>query len=913
MRNDKNKTTSAIRYGSLCSVCALLLSGCGGSDSDIASETISATLAEDTSWQTELSFSDTAIMINQPQHGQLTLSNDSATYTPEADYNGSDSATVEAGNTRYRFSFDITPVNDAPRFVSRTIALSADNEMVGQIEAYDPDGDDISFSLVSQPQQGRASLGQDGSFTYYLDGLSLPDDAFVVSISDGKAESEASIELKPAYNTNEQKSAYYYRSDKSHLKLAEQLNNSINDDVISQDSYIALAQGYVKADLPEKSDEILAQKIFSQQALAQAHLKVALAYEQSNQPESASKHRLSSLQYQTDYIVDNGVTNINRDDAGVLLTLFNDMNDANDSEGADKVIAQLESFTQAIGGKNEEYQSAFGKMVTAARSQTSKTVETYQRTNSTKDLELALASTDRLASIVKESGYQFVKTGEHKGERFYQLGPIYVAQAAEFYYSLGATEKVKDLLAYVFSYYTDTNYDPEHYYPVKNYAQRSLEQNQYPLQLTAGLMELIYPDKDNVAVQLVTPDMDFYYDRVLGAVEKAKALSTILQGGSANDAIAIIEQQYGDNLRDLQEQYSGQTAYKPFFGGQLIQLGYISEAKQVLSRGIDILQNPTYLSEQGNTKYTTGTRGCLKYWSFVNKVDDSNLMNELVQACQSILDTQYSPTNATDKTAFRFLNAYLDLATLYQLIGEPEQSIALLNEATVLFDVIEKESEIQAKQRDYFFARMSLKDFDSAYRLLQQMTNAWLSKEPPEDTEEELGNLLALHKTLVKDNYNAGSVVDHDSALPQLRKTAYNDTNYSENYERFSDIERQLSTEIIKRFNNQPAPVQIDLAEDVVENLSYARRYKDAHSMLENSYLSASDQLEWLALIAKIQATQDDFPNSSIATVDTDHDGLANFISVNASDAEIEQSDIQLDNDADGDGVPDEIDPMPLG
>ncbi len=912
MRNKNNGIKMTVRNGVLCSAALILLSACGGTDSEVASEDISATLAEDTSWQTQLDFSDTAIIINQPQHGQLTLGNDTATYTPEADYNGSDSATVEAGNTRYRFSFTITPVNDAPRFISRTISLRADNEMVGQIEAYDPDGDEITFSLVRQPKQGHVSLAQDGSFTYHLDGLSLPNDSFIVSISDGMAESEATIELKPAYSTNEEKAAYYYRSSKSHLKQAEQITDSINDDVVSQNSYIALAQGYVKAGLTEKSDEILEQKIFSQQAQAQAHLKVALAYEQSNQPDKARTHRLLSLQYQTDYIVDNGTTNISKADASVLLMLLNDMNKANDSEGADKVTAQLESFTKVIGGSNEEYQGAFGNMVTAARNQASSTVETYLQTNSSQDLQLALASTDRFASIVKETGYQFVKTGEHKGERFYQLGPMYVAQAAEFYYSLGATDKVKDLLAYVFSYYTDTTYDPEHHYPLKNYAQRSIEQYQYPLVIIASLMELTYPNTPNLAVQLVKPEMSSY-DRVIDAAEEAKALATVIRGGSLSDAIAIIEQQYADNLRELQEQYSGRIVGKDYFGGQLITLGYISEAKQVLRRGINVLRNPTYLSQQGNTLYITGTRGCLKYWSYVKKVDDTDLMDTLKQACQSIVDNKFPTANAAKDDAFRFLDAYMDLATLYQLVGDPGKSIALLNEATVLFDKIEDESQLQARQRDYLFARMSLNNFEPAYVLLQQMVSPWFSDEPPEDTEEELKKLLTLHRTLVKDDYNTSSLTEQDALLPQLRKTAYNEANYSELYQRFSSIEKQLSTEIIKRFNNQPAPVQINLAEDVVDNLSYARRYQDARKLLENSYLSASDQLEWLGLIAERQATQDDFPNSPIATVDTDHDGLANFISVNASDAEIEQSDIQLDNDADGDGVPDEIDPMPLG
>lgn len=912
MRNKNNGIKMTARNGILCSAALILLSACGGTDNDVASEDISATLAEDTSWQTQLDFSDTAIIINQPQHGQLTLGNNTATFTPEADYNGSDSATLEAGNTRYRFSFTITPVNDAPRFISRTISLSADNEMVGQIDAYDPDGDDIIFSLLSQPKQGHVSLDQDGSFTYHLDGLSLPNDSFIVSISDSMAESEATIELKPAYSTNEQKAAYYYRSNKSHLKQAEQIIASINDDVISEPSYIALAKGYIEANLTEQADKILAQNIFSQQALAQAHKDVAQVYQNTNKPELAREHRLLSLQYQTDYIVDNGITNIATSDADFLFRLLKDMNSANDSEGADKVTNQLDAFAQIIGGQNNEYQAAYGKLLIGARTQISNAIETYQRTNSSKDRQLALASIDRFAGMVKETGYQFVKTGEYKGERYYQLAPMYAAQTAEFYYSLGATDKVKDLLAYVFSYYTDTTYDPEHHYPLKNYAQRSIEQYQYPLAIIASLMELTYPNTPNLAVQLVKPEMSSY-DRVIDAAEEAKALATVIRGGSLSDAIAIIEQQYGDNLRELQEQYSGRIVGKDYFGGQLITLGYISEAKQVLRRGINILRNPTYLSQQGNTLYITGTRGCLKYWSYVKKVDDTDLMDTLKQACQSIVDNKFPTSNAAKDDAFRFLDAYMDLATLYQLIGDPEQSIALLNEATVLFDKIEDESQLQAKQRDYLFARMSLNNFEPAYVLLQQMVSPWFSDEPPEDTEEELKKLLTLHRTLVKDDYNTSSLTEQDALLPQLRKTAYNEENYSELYQRFSNIEKQLSTEIIKRFNNQPAPVQINLAEDVVDNLSYARRYQDARTLLENSYLSASDQLEWLGLIAERQATQDDFPNSPIATVDTDHDGLANFISVNASDAEIEQSDIKLDNDADGDGVPDEIDPMPLG
>ncbi len=66
-------------------------------------------------------------------------------------------------------------------------------------------------------------------------------------------------------------------------------------------------------------------------------------------------------------------------------------------------------------------------------------------------------------------------------------------------------------------------------------------------------------------------------------------------------------------------------------------------------------------------------------------------------------------------------------------------------------------------------------------------------------------------------------------------------------------------------------------------------------------------------MLAQVQALQNDYPSTNIASVDTDGDGLANFYSVQATAEEINASDVIADSDADGDDVEDGNDVSPLG
>ncbi|MBL4613139.1 MAG: tandem-95 repeat protein, partial [Emcibacter sp.] len=92
-------------------------------------------------------------------------------YVPEADFNGdvnisyevSDGTTVTAASA----VLDIAAVNDGPVASDGTVNADEDGSAVaGTLVASDVDGDDLSFSLVSGPEEGSVTVASDGSYSF---------------------------------------------------------------------------------------------------------------------------------------------------------------------------------------------------------------------------------------------------------------------------------------------------------------------------------------------------------------------------------------------------------------------------------------------------------------------------------------------------------------------------------------------------------------------------------------------------------------------------------------------------------------------------------------------------------------------------------------------------------------------------
>jgi len=144
----------------------------------------------------------TITLVNNVSHGTLVLNADgSFTYTPAANYNGSDSFTYKAydgslySNTA-TVTITVNAVNDAPAAPTGGAAYSTDeNAVLNQVapgvlgNATDIDGNPLTAVLVSDVSHGTLVLNADGSFTYTPAAGFTGSDSFTCKAHDGTADS----------------------------------------------------------------------------------------------------------------------------------------------------------------------------------------------------------------------------------------------------------------------------------------------------------------------------------------------------------------------------------------------------------------------------------------------------------------------------------------------------------------------------------------------------------------------------------------------------------------------------------------------------------------------------------------------------------------------------------------------------
>lgn len=138
-----------------------------------------------------------AVLVTGPDHGTLNLAADgSFTYSPAAGFSGSDSFTYQASDNYFTSEAEvtITVVNHAPEIAegdSTDVSMSEDGAPTAfslTLNGTDPDGDPLTWSVISGPTHGSTATGGTGaSFdpAYTPDTNFYGSDSFTVQVSDG--------------------------------------------------------------------------------------------------------------------------------------------------------------------------------------------------------------------------------------------------------------------------------------------------------------------------------------------------------------------------------------------------------------------------------------------------------------------------------------------------------------------------------------------------------------------------------------------------------------------------------------------------------------------------------------------------------------------------------------------------------
>ena len=149
-----------------------------------------------------------AILVSAPSHGQLTWNGDGAfTYTPAANFNGTDSFTYKANDgaadsNTGTVTINVAAVNDAPRPtpILRQVFTAEEVAVGGQLTAVDVENDPFTFSPEFTPQHGSVTVEADGTWTYTPDADFNGTDTFSYLVTDDEEASgvgEVSIIVTP--------------------------------------------------------------------------------------------------------------------------------------------------------------------------------------------------------------------------------------------------------------------------------------------------------------------------------------------------------------------------------------------------------------------------------------------------------------------------------------------------------------------------------------------------------------------------------------------------------------------------------------------------------------------------------------------------------------------------------------------
>ncbi|MDA1013984.1 MAG: tandem-95 repeat protein, partial [Planctomycetota bacterium] len=135
----------------------------------------------------------TFVVVSQPTNGSLSGTAPNLTYTPNANYHGSDSFTFKTNDGTVdsalaTINLTVTSVNDLPTADNQSISTNEDTAKAITLTGGDIDGDPLTFIVVSPPANGSLS-GTAPNLTYTPNANHHGPDSFTFKSNDGTADS----------------------------------------------------------------------------------------------------------------------------------------------------------------------------------------------------------------------------------------------------------------------------------------------------------------------------------------------------------------------------------------------------------------------------------------------------------------------------------------------------------------------------------------------------------------------------------------------------------------------------------------------------------------------------------------------------------------------------------------------------
>jgi len=908
-----------------------MLTACGGSDDAnlapvINTANLAITLDEDTIHSGAITATDdnNAVLSftvgSAASNGVFALNSDGTyTYTPTADFTGTDTVVINVSDgdkaASATVTFTVTNINDAPVLMSTNIAVSSQGVTTGTLNVTDVDGDALTFAIEVDTEHGALTLDAvTGDFEYVAQDLGQLDSEFSISYTDGNIETPIIevIEIAPSYVSNQDKSGYYYSSEQSHLSIAESVSAQLSGDVARDELSSALASGYFIASFPEKANELL-DSINEVVAKAKAYRTSANTLQDKGDAAGALELRQYAEVAYDAYITQKGSDNISRDDAILMYSLHSDYIDGGSTEAAAAYALKIADYAAQV--YSEESSNTYNYFVTAVQANANERLSAYLSDRTTANYDNALAAITTYAELAVDIGY---KTSND--QQYYNLPIYHSALAANAAYRLGAIELAKEYTAKALSFYQATNYDEDYSYDASPYAEYTLVKYAIGLKFIAGTFEGLYPELDSVPLAILGEDHK-YYDDAIELQLAYKALNDVLAGDSIETAIAPIKEYFveQDDYRSYYYAVVEFSSTEPRLGALLAEQGEHALALNVYNYASTLLTSADYIDSQSSNSYTSGYKGCTR----LTQLTIASGSDGVAQAatCQTMIDTYFGidTDHFSDNNS---LTAKYELMLAHWITGNND-AIAALGE-TLASDIATLEAQSTDLDSQFDQAERYLKlagalatytQFDSAqvaYKMamtkLQEIT----------DNETADGDMLEDVIELLEEdvaNYAPADTgtFERKSYLVALRHGAGQYDNYASQLGETLTILQALTNTLNSKIATLSTNEQQDLMEVQLMLNLHAGLTLEADTLINSDIVEDADKQELLLLKGEFLTAQDAFPASRIASVDTDADGKPDFFILEATAEQISASGLTLDDDNDNDGTANAEDITPIG
>jgi hypothetical protein len=845
-------------------------------------------------------------------------------YQANTNFNGVDSFEINATDGTDTVTTTVTvtveAVNDMPLLATDEILVSGGEVKKGTITAIDVDGDTLSYQVTTTTKNGELTVEEtSGEVTYIPTSLVDVNDSFILVVTDAQGgQLTKELTIKASLASNADRAYYYYASEQSHLKQAEQKITSLDNDINQGLVFNNLAVGYAKAGLIKQVERLVSEdEIVRDEMRARTLLAVSNQYNKLGLLDLADTYRVEASSLYTQYVASKGLTAFDSDDADFFTDLsayYAEVGELAKSEQALSILDLL--FSTALDGNGNT--SAF-RTFFAYRDLVEDVVANWQKSNLSNDYDLAQSMVARLYRYSKLIGHGFVRNDRNgnEGMPYFSIRQVALSYVLEYYMALNDFGNAKEVLHDILALHGVVGID-ENYPRIAN-EYSAVTRIEYPYGLYGSIEDFVvlYPDANLELFLAGIPEDSFWYDMAKEDAADALLMARVRTMDDKDAALALVNAE--KNSENLRNHFINLVAFNSSNPGGAIYLrkqGEYEAAAKFLAEAVTLVKSPEYVQENlWSEPFVTGQTGCeiiVKEFSELYRLTQVETYNVQAQStlntCIELVKTYYSDgidgNDVEISDAIRANSRFLAYANTFDLgddvptlVENIEANLAKINplDYSELISRLKSVGMLFAQAGDFSNAQAY---YDRAIVQLNLLEATVVAEEMGQKTNHFYNGRRAVsvyRDFLTVIESHAGTLANYS----QIKTTAYSawDTIVESRLATLADAENQQKLTYLPAYANQ---------------LMRLGKYDEALALANDAALGVVEKESIITEAASSLSSKDDFRQTLVASVDTDGDGKVNFFLETATDEAIANSGLVLDEDSDNDGVNDDTDSYPL-